>query len=386
MRKSRPSKTRTSRNSTLSRPTALTGPLGTGARQRKKSSPRTLALSRREKYNDALRLASRWQLTALQVLSVTRPTVDRYLLLVQRFQSWCAPQGVLLPFFKPTEMARVSDKADVALSSFFDACFWDGLELGSGNTTLAGMGFFHPVLRLDRGLHLSRLALKGWAKRNPAHSRDPMPWVVACRIAVELIHMGECMCALGVVLMFTLYLRPGELLDSLTKAWIPPVPGLSHGYMHWTIIVAPQDGGRPAKNQQYDSSVPLDRPELQWLTPLLELVKSKRRPDQTFLGLTYEHFKKAFDVATENSGLSVLGLVPYQCRHGGVSHDLQEGFRSLTAAKLRGRWLCESSLRRYEKHGLLGKQMHKLSRVVHHQCLTASRLLEDAFKQGHTKL
>ena len=87
-----------------------------------------------------------------------------------------------------------------------------------------------------------------------------MPWVCACLIAELMMTMSECMCALAVILMLTLYLRPGELIDSLSDWWIPPVTSLGHGHRHWSIIVRPTEGQRPAKNLAFHCSVALDRP------------------------------------------------------------------------------------------------------------------------------
>ena len=87
-----------------------------------------------------------------------------------------------------------------------------------------------------------------------------MPWVCARLIAEQMMTMNERMCALAVILMFTLYLRPGELIDSFSDWWIPPVTSLGHGYHHWSIIVRPTEGQRPAKNLAFHCSVALDRP------------------------------------------------------------------------------------------------------------------------------
>jgi hypothetical protein len=159
------------------------------------------------------------------------------------------------------------------------------------------------------------------------------------------------------------------------KEVIAPVRGLSHGYQTWTVIVRPVELGRPAKNQAYDQSVALDRPELQWLGSLLEILKGKLRPEQRLLEMEYKEFSRLFTIAASVAGLDPLAPVPNQLRHGGVSHDMQEKFRTLSEAKMRGRWACDSSLRRYEKHGLLNKQLQNLRpEIVRKLTLTAARL------------
>ena len=57
-----------------------------------------------------------------------------------------------------------------------------------------------------------------------------------------------------------------------------------------------------------------------------------------------------------------MGFVPYTARHGGASHDAATGFRSQEGIKRRGRWLVDGSVRRYEKHALLNKQLARLSK------------------------
>ena len=151
---------------------------------------------------------------------------------------------------------------DLILARVLDELFLDGGALHLGSGLFAVMTFFHPGLRPATMLPLSRRALQGWARRCPPRSRDPMPWVCACAclIAEQMMTMNERMCALAVILMFTLYLRPGELIDSFSDWWIPPVTSLGHGYRHWSIIVRPTEGQRPAKNLAFHCSVALDRP------------------------------------------------------------------------------------------------------------------------------
>ena len=53
------------------------------------------------------------------------------------------------------------------------------------------------------------------------------------------------------------------------------------------------------------------------------------------------------------SALGFADAVPYQARHSGPSIDLALHRRELKAAKKRGRWRTDRSLRRYEKAGRL---------------------------------
>ena len=99
------------------------------------------------------------------------------------------------------------------------------------------------------------------------------------------------------------------------------------------------------------------------------------------LHLNLNEFHKMFTEAAARCGLSCLQPVPYQLRHGGVSHDLQENFRDLMSAKARGRWIADSSMRRYEKHGLLAKQLQRLPAPVMARCQVAALHLEKHFRK-----
>ena len=63
-----------------------------------------------------------------------------------------------------------------------------------------------------------------------------------------------------------------------------------------------------------------------------------------------------------------------------MSHDIQEGFRSLMAAKARGRWLADSSLRRYEKHAKLTRQLQLLSPSIRQMCMERAKKLQSCFE------
>ena len=61
------------------------------------------------------------------------------------------------------------------------------------------------------------------------------------------------------------------------------------------------------------------------------------------------------------SGVARLGGEPYSLRHGGASHDSLTRRRSYADRKLRGRWRTDMSVRRYDKHARLIKEVSRLT-------------------------
>ena len=55
-----------------------------------------------------------------------------------------------------------------------------------------------------------------------------------------------------------------------------------------------------------------------------------------------------------------VSLCPYQFRHGGPSHDVARKKRTLGQVRVRGCWMVEASVRRYQKSGRLIKAINGL--------------------------
>ena len=54
-------------------------------------------------------------------------------------------------------------------------------------------------------------------------------------------------------------------------------------------------------------------------------------------------------------------LQPYQLRHSGASHEMNQRFRSATEVQKRGRWAAAKSLARYERGARLAEMWQKYS-------------------------
>ena len=60
--------------------------------------------------------------------------------------------------------------------------------------------------------------------------------------------------------------------------------------------------------------------------------------------------------------------MPHQLRHAGPSFDYAERLLDLPSIQLRGRWLTEASVRRYQKSGRLNEQVQELPLATRRYC------------------
>lgn len=178
-----------------------------------------------------------------------------------------------------------------------------------------------------------------------------MAWLEACALACELVRTGKWNHALCLLLMYDLYLRPGEAFSLTVGSAAPPVREGGRSMQYWAFTIRPFEEGMPAKTGSFDDSVVLDHPERVFLGPLVAAVRQGRRAtDPLFEGVDARSFNKHF---REAARCLQLDVVPYQARHGGASGGRADRFRSLDEVRKRGRWRSEASTRRYEKHGKL---------------------------------
>ena len=149
------------------------------------------------------------------------------------------------------------------------------------------------------------------------------------------------------LLMVDAYLRPCDIFPLKAGQLLPPAPGVSR---HWALLLQPSEAGEVGKTGESDDTVILDSQHLQWLNPVWRVLH-----DQDAEKLVFPFGYAAYMVEFKRSvaALGVPGAVPYQARHSGPSIDLALRRRDLKAAKKRGRWKTDRSLRRYEKAGRL---------------------------------
>ena len=78
--------------------------------------------------------------------------------------------------------------------------------------------------------------------------------------------------------------------------------------------------------------------------------------------------------ALEHCGMLEMGVELYSLRHGGASDDFLTRRRTLPEIKHRGRWLADSSVRRYTKSARALKELEKIPAPA----LAAAHLLDRA--------
>ena len=121
-------------------------------------------------------------------------------------------------------------------------------------------------------------------------------------------------------------------------------------------MVAP----KPGKTGVFDKTVLIDKcPELINVLPRLLVGK---RPEDPLWRTSGTDDVVIFAEAVKATGLDLISACRYGLRHGGASDDLMTGARSALEVKRRGRWLADSSLKRYAKETRILSELSKLPR------------------------
>lgn len=264
-------------------------------------------------------------------------------------------------FTKENTLCLESDEdVEEALVLYMTEAFMEGRPSDHGRKMFAAFQWQNPQYGRfgGRALPRVRMALQGWAKGSPPRHRLPMAWNEACAIAAELLRERQWEHAVCMLLMFDLYLRPGEAFSLTVGSAAPPVAEGERSTQNWAFSVRPYAEGIPAKAGAFDDGVVLDHPKRLFLGPLVGALRAKRPAHaKLFATVDARCFGKSFRVAIARLRLD---LVLYQARHGGASADRAEGFRPLEEVRKRGRWRSEAGTRRYERHGKLQAKLAAL--------------------------
>ena len=120
--------------------------------------------------------------------------------------------------------------------------------------------------------------------------------------------------ALGMIMQFSAYLRPGELSDLRVMDLVPPPRQYTKGKSHWSLLVNAEEVGVPTKTNTFDDSVILDSPYTEgfdkWWNALAN-VRHKCRGAQFERLLPFEqtHCVRMVKTSLEVVGGGVLGGV-----------------------------------------------------------------------------
>ena len=182
---------------------------------------------------------------------------------------------------------------------------------------------------------------------------------------MEMIRKSWIEEARATVLAFALYLRPSEVLRLTIRSLVAPASSDLIDKGRWSVLLHPFEDGVSSKTRAFDESMFADSPAFPFLPQLMQCLASRKGdPGVTpVFGTAYRLWTSRFQESVATARLEAAGpWVLYQLRHGGASHELAVQARRLDEIKKRGRWLTDTSLRRYEKGARLPELLAKIPR------------------------
>jgi hypothetical protein len=195
----------------------------------------------------------------------------------------------------------------------------------------------------------------------PGESRDPCPWEVALLLMLWFLENGFLLMAAATAISFDTYIRPGVLLGLRRENLLRPAKLVSGAYAAWGIVLAPAESNTYTKVGEQDDSLRVGTLHRMWVTEIVKKLWARTAPGAFLFDFDLGKFETTFKRATIALNLEALRLVPHSLRHGGPSTDIYMGLRTLAEVQRRGFWKCAESVRRYEKHSKLLKQLNMLS-------------------------
>jgi hypothetical protein len=252
-----------------------------------------------------------------------------------------------------------------------DNKFFDGDPSAEGSKDLAAMGYVSPLL--TRGApELTRAhdACRGWRKLAPQKTRLPLPLGLTCALINQMMKANQAVQAEALAVTFAFYLRPSVTLGLRVEDVVPPPRGARGAKRKWSLILHPQECEIPSKVGLFDEAMLLDNPEFMFLGKVLAARARASPGGSPMFPVRHLAWAQSLADAAAQLGLEGRGKVPvlYQLRHGGASHEMLTGFRSLEALKRRGRWASDASVRRYEKGGRIGQVLSRLDTKLQDHC------------------
>lgn len=216
---------------------------------------------------------------------------------------------------------KTPEQIEEALLLYMTDAFMDGRPVDHVTKLLAAFQWQNPSFSKhgESRLPRIRLALQGWGKGAPPRQRQPMARLEAAALANEMVRARSWAVAVCLLLMFDLYLRPGEAFSRLVGSAAPPVAEGGATTRHWSFTVRPYEEGVAAKTGSFDDSVVPDHLRRLFLGSLVAVLRMDRQPTELlFDGMDGRTFNKAFKEACHHLNVD---LAPYQARHGGASSD-----------------------------------------------------------------
>ena len=301
-------------------------------------------------------LAAVGAMSKLETNAVKAGTLSNYIEALQGLNTWLDAEGIRVQEYE-------SEIFEQVLLEWADCQFNEGKPPELGTTLFAAVKALYPRYSKSGDLKLPRFsrALAGWAKLMPGESRWPVPWPLVAAAAVWLARRKKSPEALALVLSFSGYLRPGEMITLRVMDLVAP-PEYDNHRGHWSLLIRPASRGRSTKTGTFDDSLILDSEYTSGFSPLWRALTENRVGTDPLFRFKQEGYSKLVKEAFIAVGGAALAPVAYSCRHGGPAWDRYRKYRTVAEVKSRGRWLSERSLRRYEKHSKMAQAMSRIGR------------------------
>ena len=307
-----------------------------------------------------------WMRSHLESTSIAPSSLATYTLLVTQFVQGCAMASLDW---------RTDDELDAVMVYILDRWYFEGRPAHDATSMVAAVKWYLPRFRRGGAGHLPRsaIALATYARRRPGNQRLPLPWVIVCGMIGVMILRGHRTMALQIAIAFWGYLRPSESDGITADNLVPPAALAGNHYVEWGVLLFPSSGDRPGKTGNWDESIILEG--FNPLSSLLMELKTNSRGRPNVWPHRPDELLREWHTCVELLGLEELNPCRYALRHGGASEDLLSRRRSVQDVKRRGRWVSDSSLRRYGKESRLLKELQK----IHPNVLNFGRFVMEHF-------
>jgi len=290
--------------------------------------------------------------------SVAPATLRQYQSEVAEFKGWASAHG------RRTKSPALCDQS---LRAYFEWLMQQREAPQVGRWALFGtMLLEYP--ELGRGAQvfpLARTALRGWTKLFPGRVRDPCPVIVAWLIGCHFLALNTkagLFLACAVALQVDAYLRPGTLFNIRHEDLLRPHRAAGARYQRWALVLAPSTRVARTKTGEQDDTVSVGIADRSFVQQIAGFLVATSAPGKRVFGTLNLHtYELEFKRVCSSLGLDKLRLVPHSLRHAGPSHDRFHRHLSLPEIQDRGKWNSPLSVKRYEKHATLLRQLALLS-------------------------
>ena len=325
---------------------------------------------RQQKYSEAALNAFERGVSLFEEKSIKPATVKRYQ----------AEFDALLAFGRGLGNSLKSPSSfENVMIQYFHHLFFQGEQSSKGDYVAASVMHHVPALSRLGSVKMPRVwrALKGWRALCPPRSRMPETFAFWAGVVNLLYLSGQIAMGIFVLMSLSTYLRPSQLLSTVTESLVAPNRSVS---AYWTLLVHPEEGISRSKTGEADVSFVLDSSYLRFLEPIYQLLKNRAKHLKIF-NFTYPEYAKALKKMSVQLGVP---FTAYQTRHSGASIDRSRGVRTRPEVQARGQWKAERSVARYDKHARLAQSFEKHPLQLQNYFRECEARIEDIVVFGRT--